>query len=296
MLFSQIAAFDLADWPEPSLDTLSEQLAEKRFAPTLSQQVESMGWAPVIAEALAIETDGAFGLLFRREERAVPPRVIQDHAAKKLAAEAGEREPSRDELRQARENALLELLPQAFPRQAETRVIIDARNKQAWLANAGEKRNSQINSLLRETLGQWRVTPAFGSEEHGSRLSRWLLEGPPAGFELGDSAKLLEPRDGGSITVTRLGLPDENVLAHLRDGMTVEQLELVWRDRLRFTMRADGALTKVKALDTLDDEFDDDGLDDPATRLEAEQRLTLDVLRELTRVLHEALARPDTSN
>ena len=71
MLFSQIAAFDLADWPEPSLDTLSEQLAEKRFAPTLSQQVESMGWAPVVAEALAIETDCAFGLLFRREERAV---------------------------------------------------------------------------------------------------------------------------------------------------------------------------------------------------------------------------------
>ncbi|MFO7809610.1 recombination-associated protein RdgC [Guyparkeria sp.] len=293
MLFSQIAAFDLAHWPDPSLDTLSEQLAGKRFAPTLSQQVESMGWAPVVADELAIETDGAFGLLFRREERAVPPRVIQDHAAKKLAEEAGEREPSRDELRQAREKALLELLPQAFPRQAETRVIIDARHKQAWLANAGEKRNSQVNSLLRETLGQWRVTPAFGSEEHGSRLSRWLLEGPPAEFELGDSAKLLEPRDGGSITVTRLGLPAENVLAHLRDGMTVEQLELVWRDRLRFTIRADGALTKVKALDTLDDELDDDALDDPATRLEAEQRLTLGVLRELTRVLCEALARPD---
>ncbi len=148
---------------------------------------------------------------------------------------------------------------------------------------------------MRETLGQWRVTPAFGTEEHSSQLSRWLLEGPPEGFELGDSAKLLEPRDGGSITVTRLGLPDENVLAHLRDGMTVEQLELVWRDRLRFTIRADGQLTKVKALDTLDDEFDDDGPDDPATRLEAEQRLTLDVLRELPRVLHEALARPDAS-
>ncbi|HSH85170.1 MAG TPA: recombination-associated protein RdgC [Guyparkeria sp.] len=295
MLFSQIAAFDLADWPQPSLETLSEQLAEKHFAPTLSQQVESMGWAPVIAEALAIETDGAFGLLFRREERAVPPRVIQDHAAKKLAEEFNKDEPSRDEIRQAREDALLELLPQAFPRQAETRVIIDTRNKQVWLANAAEKRNSQINSLLRETLGQWRVTPAFGSEEHSSRLSRWLLEGPPAEFELGDSAKLLESRDGGSITVTRLGLPDENVLAHLRDGMTVEQLELVWRDRLRFTIRADGQLTKVKAVDTLDDEFDDDGLDDPATRLEAEQRLTLDVLRELTRVLHEALARPDAS-
>ena len=124
MLFSQIAAFDLADWPDPSLDTLVDRLAEKRFAPTLSQQVESMGWAPVVSDALALETDGAFGLLFRREERAVPPRVIQDHAAKKLAEESGEREPSRDELRQARESALLELLPQAFPRQSETRVLI----------------------------------------------------------------------------------------------------------------------------------------------------------------------------
>ncbi|MFW6021559.1 MAG: recombination-associated protein RdgC, partial [Guyparkeria sp.] len=59
MLFTQIAAFDLSDWPEPSLETLSEQLAEKRFAPTLSQQVESMGWAPVVDERLALETAGA---------------------------------------------------------------------------------------------------------------------------------------------------------------------------------------------------------------------------------------------
>ncbi|MFW6041776.1 MAG: recombination-associated protein RdgC [Guyparkeria sp.] len=292
MLFTQIAAFDLSDWPEPEREVLAGQLAEKPFAPTLSQQVESMGWAPVVDDQLLMETDEAVGLLFRREERSVPPRVVSDHAAKMLAEQEGEREPSRDELRQAREAALLELLPQAFPRQAETRVLIDRRHRQVWFANAAEKRNSQISSLLRETLGQWRIVPAFGSEEHGSRLSRWLLDGPPADFELGDSAKLLEPRDGGSITVTRLGLPDDNVLAHLRDGMTVEQLELVWRDRLRFTIRADGALTKVKALETLDDEFDDDGLDDPATRLEAEQRLTLDVLRQLTGRLREALERP----
>ncbi len=294
MLFSQIAAFDLSDWPEPEREALADRLEEKRFAPTLSQQVESMGWAPVVDEQLVMETDGAFGLLFRREERAVPAPVIRDHAAKRLAEQEGERDPSRDELRQAREAALLELLPQAFPRQAETRLLVDQRNKQVWFANAAEKRNSQISSLLRETLGQWRITPAFGSEEHGSRLSRWLLEGPPAGFELGESAKLLEPRDGGSITVTRLGLPDENVLAHLRDGMTVEQLELVWRDRLRFTIRADGALTKVKALETLDNEFDDDGLDDPATRLGAEQRLTLDVLRQLTTALREVLEHTET--
>jgi len=294
MLFSQIAAFDLSDWPEPARDRLAEQLDGKRFAPTLSQQVESLGWAPVADEQLLMETDEAVGLLFRREERAVPPRVVRDHAARMLAEQEGEREPSRDEVRQAREAALLELLPQAFPRQAETRVIVDRRHRQVWFANAGEKRNSQISSLLRETLGEWRITPAFGSEEHGSRLTRWLLEGPPAGFELGDSAKLLEPRDGGSITITRLGLPDENVLAHLRDGMTVEQLELIWRDRLRFTMRADGALTKVKALETLDDEFDDDGLDDPATRLEAEQRLSLDVLRRLTDDLREALDRGES--
>jgi len=294
MLFSQIVAFDLSGWPDPAREQLDEQLDAKRFAPTLSQQVESLGWAPVVDERLAMETDEAVGLLFRREERAVPPRVVRDHAARMLAEQEGEREPSRDEVRQAREAALLELLPQAFPRQAETRVLIDRRHKQLWFANAAEKRNSQISSLLRETLGEWRITPAFGSEEHGSRLTRWLLEGPPAGFELGDSAKLLEPRDGGSITITRLGLPDENVLAHLRDGMTVEQLELVWRDRLRFTIRADGALTKVKALETLDDEFDDDGLDDPATRLEAEQRLSLDVLRRLTDDLREALDRGES--
>jgi recombination associated protein RdgC len=292
MLFSQIAAFDLSDWPDPAREQLDQQLDGKRFAPTLSQQVESLGWAPVVDEQLVMETDDAIGLLFRREERAVPPRVVRDHADRMLAEQEGE--PSRDEVRQAREAALLELLPQAFPRQAETRVLIDRRHKQLWFANAAEKRTSQISSLLRETLGEWRIVPAFGSEEHGSRLTRWLLEGPPAGFELGDSAKLLEPRDGGSITITRLGLPDENVLAHLRDGMTVEQLELVWRDRLRFTIRADGALVKVKALETLDDEFDDDGLDDPATRLEAEQRLSLDVLRRLTDDLREALDRGES--
>ena len=52
MLFSQIAAFDLADWSEPSLETLSEQLAEKRFAPTLSQQVEKIVHEWLVANKL----------------------------------------------------------------------------------------------------------------------------------------------------------------------------------------------------------------------------------------------------
>ena len=53
MLFSQIAAFDLADWPEPSLETLTDKLAEKRFAPTLSQQVESISTATDVSKPAA---------------------------------------------------------------------------------------------------------------------------------------------------------------------------------------------------------------------------------------------------
>jgi len=290
MLFNQLSVYKIESIPEINPSEFEALLGQKPFAPTLSQQVESLGWQPLMHQSRSWAVDQAVLLQMRREQRNVPPAVIRDLADQRFAEQ--QHRPSRDELRQMKEAILLELLPQAFPTHQDSLMLIDHKHQQLWVDQSSEKRVSQVTGLLRETIEQYgglKIVPLFGSEPLNALLSSWLLNGPPAGFELGDSAKLIDPREGGQITVSRLGLPDDNVLAHLRDGLSADQLELVYQDQIRFTLKSDGHLTKIKVLTEADDIPDMDS-DDPAVRFDADLRLMTAQLRGLIHALKTAMA------
>lgn len=288
MFFRQLSVYRLeSELLDPTaLETI---LAEHPFSPTRPQQIESAGWQPAIGELFVHDTDHAYRLVQQREERSVPARAVRETAEERLRAREGTLgEPSRAERAAMRDAVLLELLPQAFPRQSQTQSLIDQTHGQVWFDTTTASKIERLSTSLREQLGQWRMSPWFAAADISGHMARWLLGEPPTGFAMGEGTRLIDPRDGGTITVAKLALPDPHVIAHLHEGMKVDQLELIWNDQLRFTLRTDGTLTKIKPTEHYAEEHDDPADDDNA-RLDADQRIMVAALRrliaDLTRVL-----------
>ncbi|WP_407276571.1 recombination-associated protein RdgC [Halothiobacillus sp. DCM-1] len=288
MFFRQLSVYRLeSELLDPA--ALETTLAGHPFAPTRPQQIESAGWLPAIGSLFVHETDQALRLVQQREERSVPARAISETVEARLRERAGTLgEPTRAERAAMKDAVLLELLPQAFPRQSQAQTLIDPVHQQVWFDTITANKIERLSSSLREQLGQWRMSPWFAAADTSGHLARWLLGAPPAGFAIGEGARLVDPRDGGTITVAKLALPDPHVIAHLHEGMKVDQLELIWNEQLRFTLRADGSLTKIKPTEHYAEEHDEPADEDNA-RLDADQRLMVAAFRrliaDLTRVL-----------
>lgn len=294
MFFRQLSVYRL-ETTVTDFDSLATTLSEKPFTPTRAQQVESVGWQSVIGDRFVHDTDQAGRLSLRREERTVPAAVVRDEAENRLRARHGDGgEPTRAERTALQDAILLELLPQAFPRQSQTQAIIDQKLGQVWFDTVTANKIERLSNQLRESLGQWRMVPWLAGQDISTHLSAWLLGAPPEGFEIGEAAKLVDLREGGTITVAKLALPDPHVIAHLHEGMKVDQLELIWREQIRFTLRADGGLTRIKATDLLEGDSNESH-DDADQQLDADQRLMVDAFRRLIHDLELVLIKPESA-
>lgn len=288
MFFRQLSVYRL-ETAVSDFDALAEKLSEKPFMPTRAQQVESVGWETAIGENFVHDTDEAARIALRREERSVPAGVVRDVAETRLRARNGDSgEPTRAERVAMRDAVLLELLPQAFPRQGVTQAIIDRKHDQVWFDTVTANKIERLSNQLRESLGQWRMVPLLAGQDISAQLSAWLLSTPPEGFEIGEAAKLVDLREGGTVTVSKLALPDPHVIAHLHEGMKVDQLELIWREQIRFTLRADGGLTRIKPTDLLETD-PNESIDDADQQLDADQRLMVEAFRRLINDLQHVL-------
>lgn len=294
MFFRQLMVYTL-ETDAPEFDALEALLEAKPFEPTRPQQVESLGWLTAIGERYLHDTDEAARIVLQREERNVPVAVVKEEAETRLRErDGGAAKPSRQELASMRDAVLLDLLPQAFPKQARTQIVLDRRNARVWFDTTTANRVERASNQLRELLGNWRMVPTLGNGDISGFLTQWLTQHPPAGFEIGASAKLVDPREGATVTVSRLALPDPHVLAHIEDGLRVEQLELIWKDRLSFVLRHDGGLARIKPTELLDEQRDSGDDDNADAMLDADQRLMVGLFRELITDLEAALAEPQT--
>lgn len=289
MFFRQLSVYRL-ETECPDFSALNTALSERPFTPTRAQQAESVGWQTAIGEHYVHDTDGAARIVLQREERSVPSSVVRDEADQRLLARSGATgEPTKAEKIAMRDAVLLELLPQAFPRQTNTQTIIDTKGQQVWFDTLTATKIERTSNQLREQIGQWRMVPFFGTQDISAHMASWLLGAPPTGFEIGEGAKLVDLREGGTVTVSKLALPDPHVVAHLHEGMKVDQLELIWREQIRFTLRADGGLAKIKPTELLDTDDSGEMIDDADQQLDADQRLMVGALRQLIQDLANVL-------
>ncbi|MFT3779864.1 MAG: recombination-associated protein RdgC [Ottowia sp.] len=265
------------DWPT-SAEQLEAALAREPFAECSPTQQKSTGWVPPRGEAhgaLVEAIDGQWIARFAIETKAVPGDAVRrkvQEAAAQIEKTSG-RKPGKKELRDLRDDALLALLPQAFPRRGELAVWLNPRER--WLAlDAGSqgKADEVIASLVRVAGQGFAIGLLQTARSPQAAMAGWLAaesaDELPGAFHVERECELKGSGDEPAVVkFTRHDLATDEVRKHVAEGKLPTKLALGWQGRVGFVLTQALQLKKIAfqegvfeegAATTKDERFDAD--------------------------------------
>lgn len=262
-MFKNLRVYQIKpDWnPDPI--AAQEQLQGLPFTECGPTQPESVGWiAPRgPAHSALVECIGGHWLLrLMTEQKIVPASVITrrvDALAAQIEQQTG-RKPGRKESKELKDQALLELLPMAFTKQAAIGVWIDPAARLLAIDVATGARADDVVSLLVHALPGFGVQPLQTAESPAAVMSAWLLDGePPPAFSIDRDCELKTADEMKSaVRYARHALDGDEVRDHIKHGKRPTQLALTWGGRVSFVLTDAGWLKKVEFLDIVFKERD----------------------------------------
>lgn len=259
-MFRHLILYRLAaDWA-PSFERLHAALQTTRFAPCGATEAVSAGWVPPRGEPgadLLESIDGHWLLSLRKEKRMLPGSVVRDRVAllaEKIEQETGRR-PGRKQLKDLKEQATLELLPQAFTQTAHTRVWISPAQRLLVVdAPSISKADDVITMLVRADSSisvrlLQTVYPPAGC------MTAWLMDGAAPEHLTVDRDCELKAADEmrAAVRYTRHNLNIDELKGHLTSGKMPTRLALTWRERVSFTLTDAMTIKGIKFLDIVFD-------------------------------------------
>lgn len=285
MWFKNLIIYRLPElWPDDKTK-LQAALDGAPFAPCAGLDWFSEGFAA----PMPFEPDLVFAagrsqrVALKREDKVLPGAVVRDLLAEKVAAiEAAEaRNVGRKEKQEMKEQIIDDLLPRAFTRSSRIEALIDGKRGYLLVDNARRAKAENLLTRLREALGGINARYPQTRQSRTGLMTDWLAAGEaPGGFELGYSATLEGVGDVHPvIKISRKDLTDADVTAHINKGMMVTELELEWRDSVRFVLTRDFSLKRIEWLDVLQEEAE--GGDDALSVMYASQVIQAAALGEI---------------
>lgn len=295
-MFKNVTIYRIAPGWDATLESMEAALDAARFVPCSATQDKSVGWAEPRGEAhgpLVESVNGQRILKFMIETKAVPGAVVKEkaqEAADHIEATTG-RKPGKKETKELREDALLALLPQAFPRRGSVWVWLDLNNR-LLVTDAGSqgKNDEVVTALVRAfdglalTLLQTAMTPQ-------TAMTQWLATTEPendwpAGFNVERECELKSAdEEKSAVKFTRHYLLTDEVRKHLAEGKLPTRLALSWEGRIGFTLTESMQLKKLAFLEGV---FDDRSNDEEAG-FDTDVMLATGELSQLIPALIEAL-------
>lgn len=293
-VFKALTLYRLPRHAQPDAAKLEEQLSTLPFTPCGPTQPLSVGFVPPRGQAhaqLAESVRGHLILKLQFEQRLLPGSVVReriDELADKIEQESG-RKPGAKRRRELKDEAMLDLLPQAFTRQSALRVWIAPELELMALDTTTSARADAALSLLTKAVPGLAPQPLMTAESPATCMRAWLIDGmAPQGFGIGRDAELRSADvQNASVRYTRHGLEGQDVQLHLTEGKQVKKLALNWKDRLDFVLTDTLQLTRLKVDDGV---FEQDGLQDSEQDpFDADMLLATSELSELLPALFEGL-------
>lgn len=272
-MFKSACFFRIADdFQLPDLDALERVLQKGRFVPCGPTQAESTGWvAPrggkskVLAEAIG----GHLILKLCTEKRAVPGSAVKSAVEEKVErykAETGnERVPAKVK-KDFKEEVLLDLLPRAFSKRANTLLWLDPHAKML-VVDAGSLSAADriVSSLLAALLEIPGGGPALDLQlvqtqtSPSASMAHWLsTREAPWHFTVDRDCELKMPDEQkASVRYSRHTLEIDEVAQHIAAGKVPTQLAMTWNERVSFVLTEAGQVRKLKMLDVVLKEAED---------------------------------------
>lgn len=257
----------------PDVEALDASMKSAVFNPCGPTQKLAMGWVSPRGNEhalLAEDFDGQVLLKVKTETRNVPgPAVAKrvDEMAALIEQQTG-RKPGKKERQTLKDDALLELLPHAFSRYAETFVWIDTKARTVAIDTSSQSRADEIATLIVTSVPDLTISLISTEMSPTAGMAHWLSTGDaPYQFSVDRECELKSCDEMKSVVrYGRHPLDTEEVKQHILTGKVPTRLALTWRDRVSFTLTQALVLKKLEVLDVA---FEGKGLMGKADKDEA---------------------------
>ena len=269
-MFKSLIAYRISPlWPA-DLAAIEEALAKSPFIECGATQQKSAGWVPPRGEAHGALVESIGGQWIARlmtETKSVPGSVLARKVAEKAARieqETG-RKPGRKESKELKDEALLDLLPMAFTKQASTWVWVDPTERLLGLDTSSQGRADEVVSLLVDSLPGLSVSLLNMKTSPQAAMAHWLAaQEPPVGFSIDRECELKAADESKAVVkYGRHPLDIAEVQEHIKQGKLPTKLALTWDDRVSFVLTEGLQIKKLAFLDSVFEgtKADDGGFD-----------------------------------
>jgi recombination associated protein RdgC len=298
-MFKNLTVYKILNGWTQSLEAMESALDADRFVSCGATQEKSVGWTEPRGEAHGPLVESVAGqriLKLMIETKAVPGSTVRakaDEEADHIEATTG-RKPGKKQMKELREDALLLLLPQAFPRNTSVGVWIDLAH--GWLgtdASSQGKSDEVVTALVKAfndlslTLLQTSVTPQTAMTQWLSAVTADETDGAaPGGFSVERECELKSGDEEKSVVkFNRHNLATDEVRKHITEGKLPTRLAMSWEGRIGFVLTESMQLKKLAFLEGVFDDRADDG----ESGFDTDVALTTGELSKLIPELIEAL-------
>lgn len=240
----------------PDREAMLEAMEHFRFAEPSAQTACAFGWvAPrpkddtgPLLEVVA----GYWHVALQVQTRKVPPAAIE-REVNRMAAEMEEefgRAPGKKQRRELKDQALMELLPRAFPRLKIVRAIIDPKAMLVYVDAGRLAAADNILTALANCAPMMNLHPLATETAPGDGMASWLEDGTLDARIVVDSEGKLEgnTEQKQAISFTGRDMSGDDVVEYLEQGLTVAHLGLTFDDRVSAVLTSQGSLRKVELL------------------------------------------------
>ena len=283
MWFKQVSFYVLPQDAELNLEDIQTKLEEARFKPCQGLDWKSEGFARAVPfrEDLVFNAQDSWRISLRQEDKVLPASVIREILDEKIAeiqATDG-RNVGRKEKMDLKEQITDDLLPRAFTRSRYSEALIDVPGQLLLVNQSNSNKAENFVSQLRQALGSLPASLPRTNESPTSLMTAWLEQSEAAGnFELDSDCELKGVGDVvPTVKVSKQDLTADEVVQHVKNGKTVTQLGLTWREQISFILTQDFTLKRIQYLDVLQEEAEGHG-DDAASLMFASQILMTEAL------------------
>lgn len=257
-MFKNLTAFQI-DIPNTSdfLSSLNGKLSKYQHAPLGEFELKNAGWAPIREEGDLFYEYQSYALLnLAVEKRSVPKSVIVKKV-KELAADFENENgyaPGRKQVKKLAEEALELLIPRAFPITKYTRVILDLKKGLVLVDSVSTPVVDEVVKALLKTDDTIQLTSLDFAVSATDLMARWLLDGPPTGITIDDSAVFVGAAKR-TVTLKNVNIDGEPEVDSARpvdageliqNGMHPSALAITITDDLSSIFTTDAGLKSIK--------------------------------------------------
>lgn len=244
----------------PDVETFEKTLSEHVIKPCPPHSRYIYGWVETLNTKMSHSVNGQTLFVMGKEERILPPSVINQMIDEKIAtieAEEG-RVVRRSERNQMKEEFEFSLLPKSFSVLKKTWGYYDKKNRYLIINTSSVTLAGQFCALLRKSFEDIVIMPVELDMDINERLTQCVKQ-PftlPKQFDLGERVVLQDPDDEKKrLTCKGYELPADEVLDLLSRGLKSTELSFHYNERLDFTLNHQLVIKNIKCRDLLLDEL-----------------------------------------